>query len=84
MVRKAGWMLVLLATLLVISASAAWAAGVHRPTQSSLLPSGNAAVTKLEGKGDMRYAMPRMKKSSGHFCNGDDAEAAGYSAEAAY
>lgn len=83
MVRKAGWMLVLLVALLVISASAAWAAGVNRPTQSSLLPSGNAAVTKLEGKGDTRYAMPRLK-SSGHFCNGDSAEAAGDSAGAAY
>ncbi len=84
MARKAGWMLVLLAVLLVISASAAWAAGVNRPTQSSLLPSGNAAVTKLDGKGDMRYAMPRLKKSSGHFCNGDSAGAVGDSAGAAY
>ncbi|MBI4672286.1 MAG: hypothetical protein HY741_11560 [Chloroflexi bacterium] len=81
MVRKAAWMLVLLVALLVISASAAWAAGVNRSAQSSLSSSGNAAVAKLDGTGGTRYVMPRDKLDShGHCFMGEDAAAA----EAAY
>lgn len=49
MIRKVGWMVVLLAALLIISASVALGAGLVRSTQVALSTSGTAAAAHVAG-----------------------------------
>lgn len=56
MVRKASWILVLLVALLVLSATAAFAAGMTRPAPITVTPEqGISSVGTIHGLGGSNY-----------------------------
>ncbi len=75
MARKAGWILVLLVALLVISVSAAFAANATRPVQASLTPKQEIS-TKGESRGIA--GMSKSKSYGSGDCPFESESAAAY------
>lgn len=75
MLKKTTWIVLLLIALLAISATVAWAGGLNRAVQASLLPSGNAAVSKLDGVGSAQQKVTSSKSDRQGHCHMSDAVA---------
>lgn len=84
MARKAGWILVLLIALLVISASAAFAASVTHSVGASPVPQGKLStggvtgVVTLAGISDGRHTVTRYNYDQPWGCHHSQEEAVAY------
>lgn len=80
MARRAAWILVLLVALLIVSASAVFAAGVTLPAQSAtaakLGVNGNTKISTLYGWSGGKVKMTKMKSDFHTHCHLADEEAA--------
>lgn len=82
MIKKATWIFVLLAALLVISVSAAFAASATQPAQASVTPrqeltaSGKFQASKLTGLSRGTFKVTQVKSSGKGDCPFRDSTAA--------